>query len=171
MPANLPDGPATVTLLRGETALAVAAIRLARLSPGIFTANASGEGAPAGLALYVNRAGGQRYVNLFERFTGSLRFEPAALNVGNAEEDVYLLLFGTGFRAAPANRVLVTAGGQAIPIQASQAQGGARWKDVMSSGDGLKADSRARGPMRWKFMIRGRICGQKERRCQSRGGE
>jgi uncharacterized protein (TIGR03437 family) len=71
VPEGLPDGPATVILRREHSTVATGEIRIARVSPGIFTANSSGEGAPAGQALYVDRTGRQRLENLFERFTGA----------------------------------------------------------------------------------------------------
>ena len=120
LPAELPDGAASIAFRRGSDVLATGSVRIARVAPGIFTANSSGEGAPAGFALY-SGFGKQRQENLFERFSGSARFEPAALNVGNPEEDLYLVLFGTGFRNSPLSRVSATAGGIAIPVQAAQA--------------------------------------------------
>ncbi|MCX6603931.1 MAG: hypothetical protein NTV52_10085 [Acidobacteria bacterium] len=120
LPAGLADGPATVALRRGGETVATAGVRIGQVAPGIFTANASGEGAPAGFAVY-GRFGGQRQVDLFERFTGSARWEPTALDVGDETQDVHLVLFGTGFRNAAAGRVTASAGGVSIPVQAAQA--------------------------------------------------
>ena len=135
LPASLPDGPATVTLRRGGSEIAATgSIRIARVSPGLFTANSSGEGAPAGLAIFVDRAGRQRFENLFERLDGSTTLEPAPLNLGNPDEDVYLTLFGTGFRNAPAGRVSAFAGGVSLPVLSSQAQGAFAGLDQMNLG-------------------------------------
>ena len=49
VPAGLPDGSAAITFRRGTDALAIGSVRIARVAPGLFTANSSGEGAPAGL--------------------------------------------------------------------------------------------------------------------------
>lgn len=120
LPAGLSDGSVTISVRRGGETVAVGSVRIGRVAPGIFTANSSGEGAPAGFAVFAS-FGGVRQVDLFERYAGSARFEPAALDVGNGAEDVYLVLFGTGFRNAAVGEIRAVAGGVSIPVQAAQA--------------------------------------------------
>ena len=153
VPAGLPDGPATVTLRRGEVIVATGSIRIARVSAGIFTANATGEGAPAGLAVVVNRAGEQRIEALFQRFAGKDRFEPAPLDVGGSAEDFYLVLFGTGFRAASAARVSATAGGISIPVQAAQAHSTFAGLDQLNLGPLPRSLAGARGELDLEIAV------------------
>jgi uncharacterized protein (TIGR03437 family) len=138
LPPGLPEGPATVTLRRGDVAVAAGAIRLALVAPGIFTANSTGEGAPAGFAVAVRRAGEQHVENLFQQFAGRDRYEPAPIDVGGsaggAGEEYYLVLFGTGFRAAAAGRVTAVAGGIPIPVQAAQAHSAFAGLDQLNLG-------------------------------------
>jgi len=133
LPAGAADGAATIALRRGGETVATAIVRIGRVAPGIFTANSSGEGAPAGFAVYAS-FGKQQQVDLFERFGGSTRWEPAALDVGDGSQDVYLVLFGTGFRNAALGRINATAGGVSIPVQAAQAHSVFMGLDQMNLG-------------------------------------
>ncbi len=121
IPAATGTGAVTMLLTRGAALVASASVRIGTVSPGLFTANNSGDGAPAGFAVLVARDGSQKMDNLFEQFTGSSRYEPKPFDLGNTAEDVYVSLFGTGLRGAPVSRVRAVMGGLQIPVQASQA--------------------------------------------------
>ena len=70
-------------------------IKVAAISPGIFTASATGQGVAAGLVLRVKPGGEQTFDPLFDAATGS----PVPIDmVGIPLDEVFLLLFGTGIR-------------------------------------------------------------------------
>ena len=68
------------------------------IAPGLFTANASGEGVAAALVLRVKSDGTQSYEQVAEFDAQQNRFVARPLDLGPADEQVYLVLFGTGIR-------------------------------------------------------------------------
>ncbi|MGH9839289.1 MAG: putative Ig domain-containing protein [Blastocatellia bacterium] len=91
IPAGTATGTATVSLSSGATGQ----VEITNTAPGLFAANADGQGVPAAVALRV-RNGAQSY-EAVARLEGN-RFVPAPLDLGPAGEQVFLVLFGTGFR-------------------------------------------------------------------------
>ncbi len=98
IPAGLLAGNATVLVTSGDNTLSLGAITLAHLAPGIFTANASGNGVAAGLVLRVKADGSQVYEPMLQLNAASGRFVPLPIDLGSVNEQVFLILFGTGFR-------------------------------------------------------------------------
>jgi uncharacterized protein (TIGR03437 family) len=101
MPPGLIPGTATVTIISGGTA-SVGAVLNDVIAPGLFTANADGQGVPAGIALRVKADGTQIYepISRFDQAQNkfvALPIDPGP-DLGNATDQVFLLLFGTGFR-------------------------------------------------------------------------
>lgn len=77
---------------------ATGAVEITNLSPGLFSADASGRGLAAALALRIKSDGAQVYEPTV-RFDPALnRFVAVPIDVSNPAEQVYLILFGTGFR-------------------------------------------------------------------------
>ncbi|MFN7947991.1 MAG: endonuclease/exonuclease/phosphatase family protein [Blastocatellia bacterium] len=112
IPAGTANGAAFVTVSSSDGALATGPIEIASVAPGVFAANADGQGIAAALVLRIKADGTQLY-------EAATRFDPAQNKVvavpidpGPPTDQVYLLLFGTGWR----NRsglpgVTVTTGG------------------------------------------------------------
>ncbi len=98
IPAALLAGNATVLVTSGDNTLSFGTITLAAIAPGIFTANASGNGVAAGLVLRIKADGSQVYENMLQLDTASGRYLPLPIDLGSANEQVFLILFGTGFR-------------------------------------------------------------------------
>jgi uncharacterized protein (TIGR03437 family) len=134
IPAGTAQGAATVTLARNGALAATASVRIARVSPGLFTANSSGEGAPAGAVLQAMLDGSRITADLFEQFSGQPRFEPRAFDLARADAETYLVLFGTGIRGAPLSAVSARLGEVTVPVQAAQAQGGLEGLDQVNIG-------------------------------------
>lgn len=97
MPADAPEGPAELELLHGGEEVGAIAISVAAVAPSLFSANSNGEGAPAGYATAVAEDGTQTHGNLFTCPEGS-PCEPAEVDYGEPGTEVFLVLFGTGFR-------------------------------------------------------------------------
>lgn len=84
------------------------------VNPGIFTANANGLGAPAGSALRF-RSGGQQSYEPVTRYDATLKqFVSVPIDLGNADDQVFLVAYGTGLRGRSSlAEVNVTIGGVA----------------------------------------------------------
>jgi uncharacterized protein (TIGR03437 family) len=123
VPAGLPPGKAQVTVEVNDEVVALGTLTINDVAPSLFTADASGKGAPAGVVLRVNANGQQSYEPLV-RFEGG-KAQPVTIVRRNGEA-VYLLLFGAGLRAADnsdgnaangvAENVTVTIGGVSVPV-------------------------------------------------------
>jgi len=96
VPSGLAIGPVivTVTDLVGQTS--VASLTLADTAPGIFTADASGKGAPAATAVRYGADGSQTSVPVFQ--CGDSGCVPVPINLGQPGDQIYLTLYTTGIR-------------------------------------------------------------------------
>ncbi|MBL8169609.1 MAG: VCBS repeat-containing protein [Acidobacteria bacterium] len=96
IPAGTATGTATVTITSGAGAVSMAVIQIDAVAPGLFAANANGQGVPAAIALRVKADGSQSYEPVAQ-FNGA-QWIPRSLDLGPPGEVVYLLLYGTGLR-------------------------------------------------------------------------
>lgn len=94
IPSNVPDGQATFTITDATGAARSGTVSITRTSPGIFTANASGSGTAAGFVT----SDGVNFQSL-RNPDGSER----PIDPGTRSRPTYLILFGTGWRNAPAD--------------------------------------------------------------------
>lgn len=95
LPAGTPSGVANVVVMRNGTPMLQGSVLISGISLSLFTANATGTGAPAGLLLRV-RANGQQVFESLARFDGQ-NIVPAPI-VRQAGEQLFLILFGTGIK-------------------------------------------------------------------------
>jgi uncharacterized protein (TIGR03437 family) len=100
VPPPLGAGVATLELHRNGALVHSMEVNVATSAPSLFAANADGKGAPAGFAIRVNGASQQRS-GLFQCSSGAGSCVPALVAFGNANEQVFLELYGTGFRNLP----------------------------------------------------------------------
>ncbi len=117
-------GPIVVRNAAGQI-VAAGEIEVAPVTPGIFTANANGSGAPA--ALYYRYRNGVLIgvENAFRFSQESNQFVPRPIDLGPPEDEVFLVLFMTGIRGvaqAQSTRVLI-GGEELVPLFVG-AQGG-----------------------------------------------
>lgn len=98
MPAGLAAGPASVAVINTGAAISLGASRIDAVAPGLFSADASGRGVAAALALRIKADGTQSYepVARFDAAQGKMVAVP--IDLGPATDQVFLLLFGTGLR-------------------------------------------------------------------------
>lgn len=98
VPPGTVTGTATVTVTSGAGTMAAGTIQIANIAPGLFTANANGQGVPSGYVLRV-RADNSQSIEPLARFdTGQNRFVAEPIDLGPATDQVFVILFGTGFR-------------------------------------------------------------------------
>jgi uncharacterized protein (TIGR03437 family) len=124
MPAGTANGMARVTMIGGNSKFSTGAVKIAAVAPGLFTANASGQGVAAGVALRVKADGTQVYepIARFDLLQNGFIVEP--INLDPENEQVFLILFGTGFRSRSAlSAVRMTIGGTDVEVLYAGPQG------------------------------------------------
>ncbi len=125
VPAGTAPGWATVTVFSESGSPSTEAILIADVAPGLFSADASGKGLAAALALRKKADGELIYESVLAYDQNQSRFVPIPIEFDKPGDEVFLILFGTGWRGrnkgAP---VTATVGG--IPAQVLYAgpQGG-----------------------------------------------
>ncbi|MBI1761408.1 MAG: choice-of-anchor D domain-containing protein [Acidobacteria bacterium] len=98
LPQGTAVGAATLTIASGDGTVSTGTMQIARIVPGLFAANANGQGVAAALALRVKTDGSQVYELVSSYDTALQRYVPLPLTLGPAGEQLYLILFGTGAR-------------------------------------------------------------------------
>lgn len=124
IPAGTTEGNARVTITAQDGTVSSGNISIGRVAPGLYSANASGLGLAAANVLRVKADGTQIFepITRFEASQGG--FVPVPIDLGPASEQVFLLLFGTGFRNLSAlSAVSVTIGGVDAPVFYAGPQG------------------------------------------------
>ena len=135
VPTGTALGTAILEITREDGLISRVATEIVPLSPGVFTANANGEGVPAANVL--------RFMS-DSTFQVSLIFDPdqplggrvpIPIDLGGEGEQVFVSLFGTGFRRTEAaalngnekgvlaGQITATVGGQAVPAVGVRAPG------------------------------------------------
>ena len=99
---QIPDGTVTgsalITVTNGDAVIATEQVQIASVAPGLFAANANGQGVAGGLVLRV-RANGEAVYETISRFDQSRNlFVAVPINLGAPDDQLILVLFGTGLR-------------------------------------------------------------------------
>jgi uncharacterized protein (TIGR03437 family) len=120
-PEDVVLGSHTLTLTRADGRTATVPVQLNGTSPGIFTANASGQGVPAAIVQRYSRGQSQSAnVPLFECASGTCQAVP--IDLGDEGDDTVMLLFGTGWRGKRTD-LIVGAGSEGLEVLYSGPQG------------------------------------------------
>ncbi len=113
IPRGTAMGRSTVTVSSGDGAVSHGVIDIARVSPSLFSADASGSGMAAAVVLRVRPDGTQVFEPVAEFDSGKV--VPRPIDLGAASDQVFLVLFGTGLRnRSGLDKVRVTIGGELI---------------------------------------------------------
>ena len=114
VPQGLFPGTATVFVRRSGNDVAQGSIPVESAAPALFAANANGQGLAAAVVLRV-RNGQQTFEPVARAENGSQ--VPVPIDLGPESDQVYLLLFGTGFRGfVPPSGLSVSVGGTNVPV-------------------------------------------------------
>ncbi|HWQ33421.1 MAG TPA: MBG domain-containing protein [Blastocatellia bacterium] len=98
MPSNLPPGPCAVFIVRANEEIAGGTITVAPVAPALLSADASGKGLPAAYLVRV-KADGSQVIEPVARYDEGLKqFVPVPVDLGSGNEEVFVILFGTGLR-------------------------------------------------------------------------
>jgi uncharacterized protein (TIGR03437 family) len=124
MPPETAPGVATITITNQAGVVSQGTVTIAAVAPGLFTANASGQGVAAALALRIKADGSQSYEPVARFDATQQRFIAVPLDLGLVSEQVFLIVYGTGIRHRSAlTAVTGRIGGIDAPVNFAGAQG------------------------------------------------
>ena len=115
IPTGTSVGIASVTVFSGGRIVGLGGAPITAAAPAFFSANASGEGVPAAALLRV-RGDAQFYEPLARYDEGQKKFVPVPIDLGPEGDQVFLILFGSGFRASGTSGVFVTIGDESTEV-------------------------------------------------------
>ncbi|HQR35346.1 MAG TPA: hypothetical protein PLK30_21580 [Blastocatellia bacterium] len=124
MPAGTASGKAAFAVISGGNVVSLGTTTIAAVAPAMFTANANGSGLAAAQVYRVKANGAPSYepVTRIDATTGQVIAVP--IDLGAADDQVFLLLYGTGLRARSAvNAVTVSIGGVSAEVSYAGPQG------------------------------------------------
>jgi uncharacterized protein (TIGR03437 family) len=124
VPPGTADGVATVTINAADGSLITGTLNVAAVAPGLFTANADGQGVPAALTLRIKADGALLYEMLSRFDQATNRHVATPIDLGPESDQVFLILFGTGARGRSAlAAVTARLGGTAAEVLFAGPQG------------------------------------------------
>ncbi|MCP5112452.1 MAG: hypothetical protein GY953_16630, partial [bacterium] len=119
-------GLATVDVLRDNQRISRGAVIVDPIAPGLFSANGDGQGVAASVAITVRPGGPEIARFVFDENAAPGSRTPVPIDLGGPNDQVFLLLFGTGMRGV-SGVVSATIGGQPVavagPVPQSQFEG------------------------------------------------
>lgn len=124
VPAGTALGTATITVTSSSGAVSIGTINIVAVTPGLFSANANGQGAAAAVGLRVQANGSQTGVDVSRLDAPTNRFVTVPIDLGPATDQVFLVMFGTGIRyRSSLNAVTAQIGGAPAQVAFAGAQG------------------------------------------------
>lgn len=115
VPLDLPRGGGFVEVVRDGSGGTPRSIVVESLAPALFTANASGTGVPAGYSMIVR--GGMQERRDIAVCAENTPCTPAPLVRPQPDGDLFLILFGTGFRNSANPRPEAVVGNQVMQVE------------------------------------------------------
>ena len=118
MPDGTAEGSATITVTSGSGRISTGTVQISSAVPGLFSANANGQGVAAALAVRVKATGALIYEPVAQYDAAQGKFVPLPVDLGPdqgaATDVVVLALFGTGIRYR--QTVSANIGGVEVPV-------------------------------------------------------
>jgi uncharacterized protein (TIGR03437 family) len=117
VPVGTAVGTATLSITATDGSIFTGLLPITSVAPGVFAANANGQGVLAGVALRVKADNSQLYEAVAQLDAATSKFVSLPIDLGPETDQVFLIFFGTGwrFRSSEAN-VKVTIGGVDAPV-------------------------------------------------------
>lgn len=115
IPEDAALGLTLVIVETGGQEVARGTVRIHAVAPSLFTANVSGQGVAAALALHVAADLTQTIRLIYDDTAPLGSREGLPIDLGSEEEQVFLVLFGTGMRGFTTGAT-VTVGGEAVAV-------------------------------------------------------
>ena len=118
IPGDSATGTATVRVVRGNQPIAQGTVQIEAVSPGIFLATPSaGNTLAAALVFRVRGDGSSGFEGIVRFDQATNQFVPIPIDLGPSTDQVFLILYGTGFRFRSAlSAVTATIGGVSAPV-------------------------------------------------------
>ncbi len=124
IPEGTVAGSAKVVIAHKGAVISTGTVQVTEMAPAFFTANADGKGAPAAYAIRVKADNSQVSEAVAEFDSVQRRFVPSPINLGAPEEQIFLVLFGTGIRYySSMNNVKATIAGVEAEVHYAGPQG------------------------------------------------
>ncbi len=118
-------GKVGVTVTNGNGIIVPGAAIVNIVAPGLFSTDASGSGLPAANVLRVKANGSQQFEPVARYDATQNKFVAVPIDLSNASDQVFLILFGTGVRyRSSLSNVSAKIGGTDAPVSFAGAQGG-----------------------------------------------
>lgn len=125
VPEGTTTGEAVVTVTSGHGQVSMGTVQIAAVAPSLFTANADGLGVAAAVALRVKADGTQVFEEVARYDSAQRRFVFAPIDPGPVTDQLFLILFATGFRNRSAlENVTAQIGGLGVQTLYAGEQGG-----------------------------------------------
>jgi uncharacterized protein (TIGR03437 family) len=125
IPPGTETGAATVIIASGDGRTAASNFLITSVSPALFTASSSGQGVAAALALRVKPGNVQTYEAVATFDSAQQKFVPVPLDLGPPDDQLFLILYGTGIRGRSSLTATVcTIGGTNAEVLYAGDQGG-----------------------------------------------
>jgi uncharacterized protein (TIGR03437 family) len=135
VPAATATGLATVRVMLNDGFVSCGSFLVTNVAPGLFAANANGQGVAAAVALRIKPDGTFTYEALARFDAARTQFVAAPLDLGATNETVFLVLFGTGFRRHSAlTAVTCSVGGVSVPVTYAGSLDGSSGLDQINAG-------------------------------------
>jgi uncharacterized protein (TIGR03437 family) len=131
IPQGAARGAATVALSNGSATITGTAM-IGSVAPGLYTANASGSGVPAGFWIRVGANGAQSQGYLYDPAKPVGSRDPVPVDLGAPGDQVFLSLYGTAFRGA--SQASATVGGVSVPVYGFSSVGLYQGEDLVNIG-------------------------------------
>jgi uncharacterized protein (TIGR03437 family) len=124
VPSDVAIGTASISIFNEAGAIAINTVQVNSVAPGVFSANASGQGIAAASILRVKPDGTREYERAVQFSIEQAKYVAVPIDLTIEGDQVYLLLFGTGFRYRTAlSNVTATIGGAPVDVLYAGAQG------------------------------------------------
>lgn len=124
IPQGTSPGTALITIVCGDGSVSSGTAQIASVAPSIFTANASGQGVPAATLLRIKANGEQIYEPVAVFNQSQNQFIPRPIDFGPESDQLFLIIFGTGFRhLSMLSTASATIGGSIAEVVFAGAQG------------------------------------------------
>src|SRR5262249_17880726 len=124
VPPGTKNGDAMVTVLNGFGSSSTGAAQIVSVEPGLFSANATGQGLAAAVVYRIKADGTDAYerVPVFDQ--GQNQFVAVPIDLNAPGDRVFLILFGSGWRGRSAlSAVTATVGGTITEVTFTGPQG------------------------------------------------
>jgi len=99
LPQGTAAGSSQITVTSGNGTVSAGAAQIANVAPGFFSGNASGQGVASGYVLRVKGDNSQSIEPIAQYDTAQSKFVALPIDLGAANDQVYLILFSTGLRS------------------------------------------------------------------------